>query len=131
MGAHPGAGRRRDAEETFAESAGEAVAEPGEPDGKCVGEAAPASEEGQPARGVRQPNQPTAGELRQHRLTHLPYRPWCLDCVRGQGRDHPHERTDRSDSTVPMVCLSEFFVRNEEEESTQPVLAVMDDNTRV
>ena len=32
-------------------------------------------------RPLRDPGQPTERERRQHELTHLPFRPWCADCV--------------------------------------------------
>ena len=43
-------------------------------------------------RPLRDPGQPTEAECRQHELTHLPFRPWCADCVAGAAADHPHRR---------------------------------------
>ena len=37
--------------------------------------------EGQPARQLRGLSQPTPEQIRQHKLTHLPYRTWCNVCV--------------------------------------------------
>ena len=33
---------------------------------------------------------PTAEELRVHRITHLPYRAWCPECVAAKGVDDAH-----------------------------------------
>ena len=33
---------------------------------------------------------PSLEEWRQHRLTHLPYRSWCPDCVAGKTVDDAH-----------------------------------------
>ena len=43
-------------------------------------------------RPLRDPGAPTAQERQQHELTHLPFRPWCADCVAGAAADHPHRR---------------------------------------
>ena len=43
-------------------------------------------------RGVRDPGQPTREERARHDLTHLPFRPWCADCVAGRAVDDPHRR---------------------------------------
>ena len=37
---------------------------------------------------VPAPGEPTNDERRHHRLTHLPYQPWCNVCVRGRGREN-------------------------------------------
>ena len=37
---------------------------------------------------VPAPGEPTSEERRHHRLTHLPYQPWCNVCVRGRGREN-------------------------------------------
>ena len=36
---------------------------------------------------VADPKLPSAEEVAEHELTHLPYRSWCSHCVRGQGED--------------------------------------------
>ncbi len=33
------------------------------------------------------PKLPTAEEVRQHDITHMPYRNWCPHCVRGRGEE--------------------------------------------
>ena len=45
------------------------------------------------------PNTPTLEEVRQHRLTHYPYRSWCPHCVRGSG-NHFHTATLRPRRTI-------------------------------
>jgi hypothetical protein len=52
-------------------------------------------------RGVRDPGQPTREERARHDLTHLPFRPWCADCVAGRAADDPHRRVARSDDDGP------------------------------
>ena len=36
------------------------------------------------------PGQPSAIERGKHKATHIPFRSWCKDCVRGRGRDRQH-----------------------------------------
>eukprot|EP00972_Heterocapsa_arctica_P060316 8896878-Heterocapsa_arctica.AAC.1 len=35
---------------------------------------------------------PTPAVRATHNLTHVPYAPWCSDCVRGRGRDAGHPK---------------------------------------
>jgi hypothetical protein len=52
-------------------------------------------------RGVRDPGQPTREERARHDLTHLPFRPWCADCVAGRAADDPHRRAAREEDDGP------------------------------
>ena len=51
---------------------------------------------------------PKQEEVEQHCITHLPYRGWCEDCVRGRGLARPHRSAaadageERSVSKVAM-----------------------------
>ena len=49
------------------------------------------TEEGVVPRVTPSPGMPTARERAIHRITHIPYRSWCDDCVRGRGRDRHHK----------------------------------------
>ena len=45
--------------------------------------------------------QPSREERARHELTHLPFRPWCTDCVTGRVADEPHRRVTRDGDTRP------------------------------
>ena len=45
------------------------------------------SEEAARARSRGIPTMPPMSERLVHRLTHVPYRAWCQDCVAGRGRE--------------------------------------------
>ena len=47
-------------------------------------------EEGMPAKGVTSPEQPTETEIQEHCLTHIPYRHWCIHCVRANAINDAH-----------------------------------------
>ena len=48
------------------------------------------SGEAQRAHVVKDPDTPTAKEVAEHEITHLPRRSWCAACVAGRSRDRPH-----------------------------------------
>ena len=43
-------------------------------------------EEFQRQKVLKDPGQPTQAERDEHDITHIPYRPWCADCVRGRAK---------------------------------------------
>ena len=47
-------------------------------------------EEGELASGIKFTNQPGVEEVRQHNLTHLPFRNWCPYRVQGEAVNMPH-----------------------------------------
>ena len=46
-----------------------------------------AEEEAERPKGFRDPGAPSAAEIAEHNLTHIPARPWCSHCVRGKSKD--------------------------------------------
>ena len=51
----------------------------------------PEGKEVQPQKSIQTPYTPTRAEMAEHRANgHLPYRPWCPDCVEGFGREWGH-----------------------------------------
>ena len=65
-------------------------------------------EETEAPRYAHDPLQPTARQIAEHRVNHIPYRTWCQWCVLGRGRGQPHKRTPGS--TVPVIGLDYFFI---------------------
>jgi len=56
-------------------------------------------------RKMLDPKLPTPSEVKEHCLTHLPYRNWCSHCVLGKGRAAPHfKRASREDSLPEIHC---------------------------
>eukprot|EP00973_Karenia_brevis_P095535 12427828-Karenia_brevis.AAC.1 len=75
------------------------------------------------ADGVRTPNTPTADEYRTHRLTHLPYRSWCVHCVRGKKKNPPHRKKDRDKDSreVPVIALDYMYMTSREADKSNPI----------
>ena len=46
---------------------------------------------------ARSPIRPSAAEIEEHRLTHLPFRAWCGECVAGRGTGEKHTMKDQED----------------------------------
>ena len=68
-------------------------------------------EEIQAQRKLRSPYLPTLSELQQHRITHLPFRAWCPECVEALATEmarrlRAHERRDVLHISVDYFFLS-------------------------
>ena len=50
-----------------------------------------------PGERARPLPQPSRQEVQEHELTHIPYRSWCVHCVRRAGRSDAHRRRARQD----------------------------------
>ena len=48
------------------------------------------------AQGMPEPRQPTKAEVPRHNLTHLPYRSWCPECVKGRAKADPHKDKNKA-----------------------------------
>ena len=53
--------------------------------------------QGERARPLPQTRLPSRREVHKHELTNIPYRSWCVHCVRGAGRSDAHRRRARQD----------------------------------
>ena len=62
---------------------------------------------------VKDPGMPTAKEIAEHEITHLPHRSWCAACVAGRSRDRPHKRLNNRDCQVPTIVFDYGFMGGE------------------
>ena len=68
-----------------------------------------------PTRALKSPGQPRVEEKTAHEMHHLPYRPWCPECVEARGVDDPHHRQPALDElATPKVMFDIFFVGPDE-----------------
>ena len=65
-------------------------------------------EECAPMRMAPEPGEPTAEEIENHRTTHLPYRSWCEECVKGRGSGEQHRAGPAS--SVPIISCDYLLV---------------------
>ena len=69
------------------------------------------SAEAEKAQVVKDPGMPTAREIAEHEITHLPHRSWCAACVAGRSRDRPHKRLNNRDNCqVPTIVFNYGFM---------------------
>ena len=60
---------------------------------------------------LRDPGQPTAQEFIEDNLTHVPYRSWCPDCVRGRGSHLSHKKQGiDKDDAIPTISFDYAFL---------------------
>ena len=81
----------------------------------------PEGEEAQAPKGLTQPPAPTPEMVREHNLTHLPFRPWCTACVRGRGKCEPHRRQTGQQSDLYPVFSMDYIAEHQ-----APVLVLFD-----
>ena len=75
-----------------------------------------------PMRMVRAPDDPTASEVEQHRIAHIPYRSWCRECVLGRGISAAHAKLDAErEHLLPTVAHDYAFV-GKDDDKVMPVL---------
>ena len=65
-------------------------------------------EDSAPRRTAPDPGEPTAEEVAEHRVDHIPYRCWCPHCVRGRGYGEQHR--SGPESNVPTVAADYLLV---------------------
>ena len=76
-------------------------------------------------RAVPDPGQPTREERAMHELTHLPFRPWCADCVAGRAANDPHRRLAREvDDGPPKVSVDYGFESSTDGTEQRTILVV-------
>ena len=56
------------------------------------------------------PVQPTAAEVEEHRVTHLPFRRWCRECMMGRGLGEQRGRHAGRSHSIAIVGVDYFFI---------------------
>ena len=68
---------------------------------------------------------PSLEERQEHRLAHLPYRSWCIFCVKGRGRETAHSRIKDTRRDVPLVMMDYWFVGLEKDPANTATILVL------
>ena len=71
---------------------------------------APEAEEVQQQASMPSPTLPSHSERMEHRITHLPYRSWCDECVEAFGRERSHHAASLEKRTFPLVSIDYMFL---------------------
>ncbi len=76
---------------------------------------------------TKNPAAPTAREREEHNKTHLPFRSWCTECVKGRGRNLPHRRADhREELGAALLGVDFFFLGEPGCDGTSPAVVMRD-----
>ena len=62
-----------------------------------------AEEETEARKITTTPSMPSAKEVEEHRLDHMPYRSWCDQCVEGRGKERSHTAVDKSKNVISCI----------------------------
>ena len=75
---------------------------------------------------------PSVAEQLRHRLTHVPYRSWCSECVAGRKPNPGHRAIDhkREVGATPEIHMDYCFMRNEPNGESTPVLVLKDRDSK-
>ena len=65
-----------------------------------------------------------------HQATHLPFRVWCQECVRGRRDNPPHRALPAQVREVPAVSLDYCFLRRAENPDKATILLTKDRDAR-
>ena len=58
--------------------------------------------------------------MKSHRLTHLPFQPWCEECVSGKAKQDQHRRNQATEKEgTGVVQMDYFFLSPEKEEEVE------------
>lgn len=72
------------------------------------------------------PIEPSAQEVQEHEVTHLPDNSWCAQCVRGKGKSPAHRAMDAEQlHSVPHVSL-DYSLLGQEDEKALPIALIRD-----
>ena len=81
--------------------------------------------------GLPKPLQPTAFEVAEHNISHVPYRSWCEHCVRGKARTsaHPTSAGAKLADQRPTIAMDYFYLGKKEDDSL-PILGVVEETSQ-
>ncbi len=68
------------------------------------------AEESANLRTAASPDLPSQAEIERHRCSHIPFRRWCRDCIRGRALGERRGRFRGREHAVPIVGIDYFFV---------------------
>ena len=83
----------------------------------------------EPIRMAADPGKPTDRQIEEHRLTHVPYKSWCPECVEGRGLREQRGRHAGRTHEIPVVGIDYFFIAKGGILTKDEVLQKYDDET--
>ena len=78
----------------------------------------------------RDPGAPSAADVEEHCVSHIPFRPWCIVCVMGRGRNPAHTSVPAEDRLVPSICCDYCFLKMSPNAESLTVLVCRDRDSK-
>ena len=84
-------------------------------------------------KSLPKPTAPTLCQRAAHELCHLPFESWCRHCVMARAQNMPHRTLKKHDAenVVPVVSADFAFMKQEDQDKSDPILVARDHKTRV
>ena len=80
------------------------------------------SDEVEPLKTAPSPTMPSAAEVEEHRISHIPFRSWCRECVIGRGLGEQRRRHQQRDHKIAIVGVDYFYIATKGIEKRQDML---------
>jgi hypothetical protein len=77
-------------------------------------------------RAMKAPYQPTAQEIADHEPYHVPYRAWCVSCVRGRGKNMEHQKMHADLEHLINTVSMDYYFQGQEDDETLKQLCIRD-----
>jgi hypothetical protein len=87
-------------------------------------------EEARVPKVLKSPLQPTAQEVDERNLAHLPFRDWCSHCIMGKARNIPHKKQKDKEHLVPHIHVDYGFLGTEGDEEKMITQVEKDQESR-
>ena len=72
------------------------------------------TEEATTSRALPSPVKPSQKMIEDHNISHIPFRSWCMACVRGRGKSMDHRLIkDKDEDQVPVGSVDYGFLGDE------------------
>ena len=86
--------------------------------------------EGRRPKMRRDPAAPSPTDIREHRITHTPYRSWCPECVMARGKATGHPMMAGENKGVPGCHVDYWFMRDGRGEESRTIAVLKDEETK-
>ena len=83
------------------------------------------------AKKMQDPRKPSHAEIDEHMQTHLPYKSWCRHCVRGRGRQSPHQAGTQEPTLCEVHFDYGFLGKENQPGQTVPTMVVKERKSRM
>ncbi len=80
------------------------------------------SQEVEPITTAPSPTAPSPAEIEEHRLTHIPFRNWCRECMMGRGLGEQRGRHRGRDHLIAIVGLDYFYITSNGLETREDIV---------